>query len=155
MAELAERVQSLEATLQAFIIQVGTEFAKLAQSQRQTEAELRAFKEEMRLYREDTQAFKDEMRTFKDEMRTFKDEMREFREESRAQNREMNQRWGELARKMGTMVEDLVLPSLPRIIRERFGLEVEEVAIRRKREIPEGLRYEYDGLAVTGWPGIR
>jgi len=33
----------------------------------------------------------------------------------------MNKRWGELANKMGTVVEDIVAPSIPRLAREIFA----------------------------------
>ena len=117
MAMVEARVDRLEDVLQEFITNVGN-------SQLRTEAELRAFKDEMRLFREDTQAFKDEMRLFREDTQAFKDEMRAFKEEGREQNREMNRRWGELANKLGTLVEDLVAPSLPRIISEVLNQEV-------------------------------
>ena len=156
MATVAARVDRLEEVLQEFITNVGIEFTRLYNSQLRTEAELRAFKEENRLFREDTQAFKDEMRlfredtqAFKDEMRAFKDEMRAFKEEGREQNREMNRRWGELANKMGTMVEDLVSPSLPRIIKELLDREVIDLMTRWKRKLADGRVREYDAVAIT------
>ena len=42
------------------------------------------------------------------------------REESARERREMNKRWGELANKMGTVVEDIVAPSIRRLAREMF-----------------------------------
>ena len=42
------------------------------------------------------------------------------REESARERREMNKRWGELANKMGTVVEDIVAPSVRRLAREMF-----------------------------------
>ena len=42
------------------------------------------------------------------------------REEAARERREMNQRWGELANKMGTVVEDIVAPSVRRLAREVF-----------------------------------
>ena len=139
MGTVEARVDSLEEVLQKFITNVGIEFTKLYNSQLRTEAELRAFKEEVRL---DTQAFKDEMRAFKDEMRAFK-------EEGREQNREMNRRWGELANKMGTMVEDLVAPSLPRIIQELLDQDVIDLMVRWKRKLADGRVREYDAVAIT------
>ena len=125
---VAERVDHLDEVLSEFITSVGIEFNKLYNSQMRTEAELRAFKE-------DTQAFKEEMRAFK--------------EEGRQQNREMNRRWGELANKLGTLVEDLVAPSLPRIVQEVLGQEVIDLSVRRKRKRADGRQQEYDALAVT------
>jgi len=125
---VAERVDHLDEVLSEFITSVGIEFNKLYNSQMRTEAELRAFKE-------DTQVFKEEMRAFK--------------EEGRQQNREMNRRWGELANKLGTLVEDLVAPSLPRIVQEVLGQEVLDLSVRRKRKRADGRQQEYDALAVT------
>jgi hypothetical protein len=135
MAYVEERVDRLEDVVQEFITHVGIEFNKLYNSQMRTEAELRAFK--------------DEMKKFKDEMKDFKDEMRDFKEESRRQTREMNRQWGELANKLGTMVEDLVAPSLPRIIREVLDRDVIDLSVRRKRKLPDGRVHEYDAIAVT------
>lgn len=128
MAEIEERVDRLEEAVQEFVLSVGIEFNKLYNSQMRTEAELR---------------------NFKDEMKDFKDEMKEFKDESRQANREMNRRWGELANKMGTMVEDLVAPSLPRIVREVLGQEVNDLSVRRKRRLADGRTWEFDAIAIT------
>jgi hypothetical protein len=170
MATVEVRVDRLEEALQQFVTNVGIEFTKLYNSQLRTEAELRAFKDEMRLFREDTQAFKDEMRLFREDTQAFKDEMRLFREdtqafkdemrlfredtqafkdEARQQNREMNRRWGELANKLGTLVEDLVAPSLPRIVHEVLGQRVVDLSVRRQRHLADGRSREYDAVAVT------
>jgi len=143
---VAERVDHLDEVLSEFITSVGIEFNKLYNSQMRTEAELRAFKE-------DTQAFKEEMRAYRETTQTdaaaFKEEMRAFKEEGRQQNREMNRRWGELANKLGTLVEDLVAPSLPRIVQEVLGQEVIDLSVRRQRKRADGRQQEYDALAVT------
>ncbi len=128
MATVHERVDRLEDALQNFVTSVGIEFNKLYNAQMRAEAE-------MRVFREDAQAFKDEMRAFKDE--------------GRQQNREMNRRWGELANKLGTMVEDLVAPSLPRIVHETLNQEVLDLSVRRKRKLPDGRVQEFDAIAVT------
>jgi hypothetical protein len=135
MAYVEERVDRLEDVVQEFITHVGIEFNKLYNSQMRTEAELRAFK--------------DEMKKFKDEMKDFKDEMKDFKEESRRQTREMNWQWGELSNKLGTMVEDLVAPSLTRIVREVLDRDVIDLSVRRKRKLPDGRVHEYDAIAVT------
>ena len=143
---VAERVDHLDEVLSEFITSVGIEFNKLYNSQMRTEAELRVFKE-------DTQAFKEEMRVYRETTQTdaaaFKEEMRAFKEEGRQQNREMNRRWGELANKLGTLVEDLMAPSLPRIVQEVLGQEVLDLSVRRKRKRADGRQQEYDAIAVT------
>ena len=117
-----KRVSRLERALEDFVTNVGIEFNKLYNSQMRTEAELREFK----------------------------DEMRTFKEENRQQRREMNIKWGEMARKLGTITEDLVAPSIPRIINEMFGLDVVFLGIRMKKKLQDGRIKEYDAIAVAG-----
>jgi len=156
MAAVIERVDSLEQTVQDFVRSVGAEFRKLYNSQRQTEAELRLFKDEMRVFKDEMSDFKDEMRVFKDEMSDFKDEMSDFKDEMRdfkdeacRQQREMNKKWGELSNKLGTLVEDLVAPSLPRIIEKRLNKPAYDLMVRLKRRLPDGRVKEFDALVVT------
>jgi len=74
------------------------------------------------------------------------------REAFRREMREMNRRWGELANKMGTIVEDIVAPNMPRILREYFGVD-EPVFIaqrvRRRHPGDRGKRREFDVIAVS------
>ncbi len=55
---------------------------------------------------------------------------------------------------MGTLVEDIVAPSIPRVVGEVFGIPgkdpLEAFAIRVQRQAKEE-RYEFD--AVAAWPG--
>lgn len=53
-----------------------------------------------------------EMKEFKDEMKDFKDEMIIFKNESQTDRKNMNKQWGDLANKLGTIVEDIVAPQL-------------------------------------------
>ena len=140
MPQVEERVDRLEQTLQSFITSVGIEFNKLYNSQMRTEAELRAFKDEMRVFREESEGNRKAMH----------EEMRAFKDESRQINREMNMQWGAMAKKMGTMTEDLVAPSIPRIVREEFGLELESFGIRQRRRLPDGRTKEYDAVGAAG-----
>lgn len=77
-------------------------------------------------------------------------ELREFKDDMKQQNREMNIKWGQMARKLGTITEDLVAPSIPRIVKEEFGLEVTDLMIRRKKKLTDGKIKEYDAIAVAG-----
>ena len=83
------------------------------------------------------------------EMREFKDEMRDFKNETRREHRELNRKWGEMANRLGTIVEDLVVPSLPQIIRETFAEDIIDLSVRRRRKLPEGRSKEFDAIAVT------
>ena len=71
------------------------------------------------------------------------------REEATLERRAMNKRWGELANKMGTLVEDIVAPSLRRLAwaelecgEERFFAE----RITRVRSDDPSQRREFDAL---------
>lgn len=93
------------------------------------------------------------MLAFKDEMRAFKDEMLAFREEARDERREMNKRWGDLAASLGILVEDIVAPSVPCVLREVFGCAADAVefsAVRLKRKHPASpeRNREFDALAA-------
>lgn len=155
-AQLKEQVYNLEQLIGDFVTSVGIEFNKLYNSQMRTETELRFFKDEMREFRGEMREFKDEMREFKDdmqafkgEMQAFKDEMRAYKEESRQQNWEMNRRWGEIANKMGTLVEDLVAPSLPRIMQALVGETAFDLTVRHKRKLANGRVREFDAVLVA------
>ncbi len=115
--------------------------------------EMKGFKDEMKDFKEEMKDFKDEMKDFKDEMKGFKDEMKGFKDESRAEQKAMNKRWGELANKLGTVVEDIVAPNIRRIAREYFDCpELDFFAVRvdkRKPGDPTAKR-EFDVVAVGG-----
>ena len=75
----------------------------------------------------------------------------EDRQEAARERREMNKRWGELANKMGTVVEDVVAPSVRRVARELFdcGDEVSFVCrLTRVRSDDRSRRREFDALYV-------
>src|SRR3989304_9223912 len=82
-------------------------------------------------------------------MRT-ESELREFKDDMKQQNREMNIKWGKMAKKLGTITEDLVAPSIPRIVNEEYGLEVTFLGIRMKKKLQDGRIKEYDAIAVAG-----
>jgi hypothetical protein len=122
-AQLAERMDSLESYMK-----------ELSYQAMRTEMEL------SRLSRE--------MREFKDEMQEFKDEMKGFKTEAEKDRRDMNRKWGELANKMGTLVEDIVAPNLPRIAKELLGCGEAEYVGERVRKKCGDRNAEYDFLVV-------
>jgi hypothetical protein len=87
------------------------------------------------------------MKAFKDEMQEFKVEMQAFRAEAERDRKRMNKAWGDLANKLGTIVEDIVAPNIPRLAREDFGLaEIDAFYIRpvRRDPVTNTMTYEYD-----------
>ena len=126
--------------------------ARLSEEMREFKDEMREFKDEMREFKDEMREFKDEMREFKDEMREFKDEMIAFKEDSLLERRRMNRQWGDLANRLGTLVEDIVAPNLPRIAAELFSCRIpDQFAIRIVRRFGGETR-EYDALVVC--PGV-
>ncbi|MGB9683076.1 MAG: hypothetical protein ACPL1I_08855, partial [bacterium] len=67
------------------------------------------------------------------------------------ERREMNKRWGELANKMGTLVEDIVAPNIKGIVERYFGCsDIEDLMVRRrKRNTKDRSKVrEFDVIAV-------
>ncbi|RMG41494.1 MAG: hypothetical protein D6732_02360 [Methanobacteriota archaeon] len=95
MTEVVERVSELERMIK-----------DLVYVQRQTEMKLASFIEEIR---EDT--------------RKFKEEMKEFKEFTEKNIDSLNQKWGELANRLGTIAEDLIMPCFPETVEKYLGLK--------------------------------
>ena len=86
------------------------------------------------------------------ELRSLSREMKDFKREMRASKKENDRRWGDLVNKLGTLVEDIVAPSLPRIVRDDFGFaEIDDFTVsRRIRNKQLGTVAEFDCLIVAG-----
>lgn len=142
MPELKEQVSELEQALM-----------KVAYAQFNTEMELQKLSHKMDAFHDEMKEFKNEMSTFKDEMKVFKDEMKVFKDETRADQKAMNKRWGELANKMGTVVEDIVAPNIRRIAAEYFdcpALDFFAVRIEKRQPRDSSKRREFDVVAAAG-----
>ena len=78
-------------------------------------------------------------------------EREEMKEQAARERKEMNQRWGELANKMGTIVEDIVAPSIRRLAREVFDcgdLRTFYTRVVRTRSDDPSREREFDALYV-------
>ena len=140
MATIETRVDRLEIVMM-----------ELAEAQMRTQVSLKMLSDEMKDFKDEMRDFKEEMRDFKDEMKDFKDEMKDFKEEMKADRKRLNQQLGELANKWGTVVEDMVVPNIPRIAREYFGWsDIEDFMVRRKvrNKRDASQRREFDVIAV-------
>jgi hypothetical protein len=132
---LEPRVSDLEISLK-----------ELAYAQLRTERSLEELANELK-------DFKHEMSDFKNEMKDFKNEMKDFKDESMRQSREMNKRWGDLANRLGTVVEDMVAPNIPGIMARYFGVEEPDLLMvrpRKKHPLDQARRREFDVIAVAG-----
>ena len=77
--------------------------------------------------------------------------MARFEQEMRASKRGLDKKWGDLANKMGTILEDIVAPNLQRLAREHFRLDpVLDFMLRRTRRRPDcpAQETEFDALVV-------
>jgi len=162
---LEEQVIDLRETLNEFIRKTDAGFVALQEAQRETKRELKQLSYEMRLFKEEMRTFKDEMNEFKEEMRTFKDEMSLFKEEMSAfkddmkafkdetveDRKRMNKQWGELANRLGTIVEDIVAPNIEGIVQRYFGCsELDSLMVRYRKRNPKNKsqRREFDVIAI-------
>lgn len=165
--DLKERVTGLE----QFMMELAYESTKTSMAVKQLSQEMKDFKDEMKAFKDemhkDTKAFREEIRkdtkAFREEMRkdtkAFRDEIRKdtkaFKEEMRKDTekfkKELNKKWGELANKMGTIVEDIVAPGLKGVAAEYFGIrEFDFFAPRlRLKNSDRSMTREFDVIAET------
>ncbi|GAB4417900.1 MAG: hypothetical protein OHK0032_13950 [Thermodesulfovibrionales bacterium] len=130
MPEIEERVESLEALLGRYILHTDITLNRLG-------------KEIDRLSKEVDRVSKNVDKLTED--------LVAYREEARQERIEMNKSWGEIANKMGTLVEDMVAPNIKGIAKKYFGCEdFEDFMIRRKRRHSKdkNRRKEFDIIAV-------
>jgi hypothetical protein len=138
-AEIEARVETLE-SLMADVLRVS----------RETDLRINRLSAEIERVSRNTSL---EIDRLSREMSAFKEEMQAFREETRNDRREMNKRWGDLAASLGTLVEDVVAPSVPRVLREVFGCPVEAiefsgVRVKRKHPTEPNRNREFDTVAA-------
>ena len=126
--EIEERVDRLETLLGQFIVQTNASFNRTNRAVEQLGVEMKEFKEEMRV---------------------FKDEMTDFKDWQKEQTLQMNKQWGDLANKMGTMVEDLVFPSISKIVSEKYNLTLAWIMVRVSKKLKDGRIKEFDLIAIS------
>ena len=126
MVEIAERVDRLERAIM-----------ELVYVQHRTEMEI--------------QSLKDEMKEFKNEMEEFKDWAKKTIEEnhewSKREVRRMNKQWGELANKMGTIVEDIVFPAVRPVVKKYFGCNPSILMMNVEKRMDD-INAEFDVIAI-------
>lgn len=127
MLTLETRIDSLESILGQFIVH--------------TDVCLKRLEREM-------SEFKNEMAEFKNEMAEFKNEMTDYKNETRRDRQEMNRQWAHLAKKMGTLEEDLIAPAVRPSIAKYFACEITYTGIRIRKRVG-GEDFEVDMLAVS------
>ncbi len=133
MEKLEERVDRLEKLAEYFIEEMA-DFKKwvvrfLSEYKREVDRQIREYKEEtdrkIAEYRAETDK-----------------QIREYKQEN-------NKRWGELANKLWTIVEDIIYPAFRPVIRKYFGCEPEKTFMRLEyTNRQKGIYEEFDAVAV-------
>ena len=95
--------------------------------------------------------FREEMAEFRERMDESDRRFAAFEKRMDEANKQHRREQGQLSNKMGTLVEDLVAPSIPRVLREVVNCEedVSTFAVRLVKQI-DGRTQEYDVVAVCG-----
>ncbi len=147
-----ERVDKLEDLFGRFVVNMDRTINSLSREMKEFKNEVRRdtkeFKDEMR---QDTKEFRDEIRQdtkeLKSEMKEFKDELKQDSKKFRS---DMNQQWGNLANKMGTLVEDIIAPAVRPAILKYFKEEITYFALNvNKKSKKLNLRGEFDVIAIS------
>ena len=121
-----------------------------------SELSMEKFKEEMLAFRKGVEEYKERselsMEKFKEEMLAFRKGIEEYKERSELEMKkfkeELNRKWGELARKMGTIVEDIIAPGAPDAIYRKFGVEILDLMVRRKVKDKNRNTEEFDLIMI-------
>lgn len=132
MEEVEERIGKLEAVLGRFIVQTDMMLKRMEQ-------DTATFKEEVHRGQQardkDMQKFREEMQADRHNFeQNLERVQREIQEDLQDYKITSNKRWGELANRLGTVVEDIVAPNLPTIAQLYFGCkEIDFFGLRIKR----------------------
>jgi hypothetical protein len=136
-----ERTDRLESILAAFMERTDGSIERLERAIERMEQEGARDREAAARDREESARFRAEMARDREEMKQQADRER----------REMNKRWGELANKMGTVVEDIVAPSIQRLARAVFDCGEPQyfgTRVSLSRGDDRSRRREFDALYV-------
>jgi hypothetical protein len=73
--------------------------------------------------------------------------MKEFKDEMQREVKRINKQWGELANKMGTIVEDIVFPAVRPVVKKYFGCNPSVLMMNVEKRV-DGINAEFDVIAV-------
>ena len=157
VAELRDRVMDLEALFARFMVRTERILEQLeVAAERDRQAWQQALERSWEVWDQKLARSQEEWERKLEQMRARSEaEARRDREawekKLAEERRAWNKRWGELANRLGTVVEDIVAPNIPRIARDYFGLpEIEDFMVRRKvrHKRDRTRRREFDVIAV-------
>ena len=133
-----ERTDDLQAALARFMDRTERIMERMDRAQQEGERDRQAIREQMDRAEQEGERARQAIRE-------------EGERERRAMMREFNKSRGEMANKLGTVVEDFVAPSIPRLAREVLGCGDQvsfAVRVYRYRDNDRGREREFDALYV-------
>ena len=166
MEDVEERTDSLEDILAAFMARTDASMARMERSIERMEQEGARSREEAARDRRTMDkrfgALADSIERMEQEGAREREagarereagarERKEMREQAARERKEMNKRWGELANKMGTVVEDIVAPSIRRLAHEVFDCGEQQyfgTRVSVNRSDDRSRKREFDALYV-------
>jgi len=146
-----DRVDRLEALFGQFMTEMAVLNKRAEERQKAAEERNAAAEERQKAAEERNAAAEERNRVAEERQARFEQEMSEFKDEMRASKRELDKKWGDLANKMGTIIEDILAPNLRRLACEHFRFEtILDFMIRRSRRRPDRpeIESEFDTLVV-------
>ncbi|KJR41011.1 hypothetical protein MCHI_003090 [Candidatus Magnetoovum chiemensis] len=150
MQETIERVDKLEFLMAQLIEERRESVKELRESQRESRKEADRQMEELRESQRKSQEKADrQMEELRESQKETAQQLRKSITSLEKDFKRVNQDWGNLSRKLGTIVEDMVFPSIARIIRERFGYKVTGIFTRVIKTLDDGREKEFDLYADT------
>ena len=124
MDAVEHRVDRLESALVQFMAHTEHLFERMEAERASDREESARQREESARQREESARDREESARDREESARHRQALdrsiQEMKREAARERKEMNKRWGELANKMGTVVEDIVAPSIRRLARELF-----------------------------------
>jgi len=145
MLEIEERVNHLDELMARLIQTVDRTSKEMRRSYERSQRDMQDFRDEMHDFKEEMRQSRE---SFEREMRQSREkserEMQEFKAEMRQSKRDLDKKWGELSNKLGSMAEDLVAPSIPRILKKLTGCtaEIEYSAVRVRKSEPQNQEFD-------------
>lgn len=147
-----ERVDRLEAILGQFMAQTGTSMVRRDRSIERMEQMIAEMKAEAARDRQNMDTMIAEMKTEAERDRQNMNTMiAEMKAEAEKERRELARQLGDISNRMGTIVEDIIAPSLRRLAVEELGCGDERffaVRLSKTRADDPGRRREFDAFFV-------
>ncbi|KJR43026.1 hypothetical protein MCHI_001044 [Candidatus Magnetoovum chiemensis] len=136
MEETIERIDRLEFLLERFIENNDKRFQELWELHRETDRKIQESNERIEKFMKESSVEQDK-------------KLEKWKAEWKEEVKQMNKKWGEISNKLGTIVEDLVYPSIGRIIKEKYGVVASGVYLRALKRLNDGREKEFDAYAIT------